>query len=132
MKNIACGGQSILLVVISLLLRRVDTEKISKWQTSSCMPGHVLGQWVEGAGLLELYVHFSLGRIVAAWFTCTVLWIKSWSVRGACHHPAFMGNWRTISYTSHSLTTQMMKNWRINVLLFRKLNLDLCGWILLP
>ena len=30
MRNIACGGQSLLLVVISLLLRRVDTEKISK------------------------------------------------------------------------------------------------------
>ena len=30
MRNIACGGQSVLIVVDSLVLRRVDTEKISK------------------------------------------------------------------------------------------------------
>ena len=30
MRNLACGDQSILLVVILLVLRRVDTEKISK------------------------------------------------------------------------------------------------------
>ena len=99
MRNLACGDQSILLVVILLILRRVDTEKISKWQIGLCIPGIVLGLWGEGAELLEFYVPFSLGGIVAGRFTCVLLWLKSRSVRGASHHPAFIGNCWTISHT---------------------------------
>ena len=52
-----------LLVVISIELRRVESEKISNWQIGSCVSSIILGQWGEGMGLLELYVPFlfSLG-----------------------------------------------------------------------
>ena len=33
---------------------------------------------------------------------CLLLWLKSQSVRGASHHPAFMGNCRTISHKFYS------------------------------
>ena len=33
---------------------------------------------------------------------CLLLWLKSRSVRGASHHPAFMGNCRTISHKFYS------------------------------
>ena len=47
-----------LLVVISIELRRLESEKISNWQIGSCVSSIILGQWGEGMGLLELYVPF--------------------------------------------------------------------------
>ena len=47
-----------LLVVISIELRRLESEKISNWQIGSCVSSIILGQWEEGMGLLELYVPF--------------------------------------------------------------------------
>ena len=47
-----------LLVVISIELRRLESEKISNWQIGSCVSSIILGQWREGMGLLELYVPF--------------------------------------------------------------------------
>ena len=46
------------LVVISIELRRLESEKISNWQIGSCVSSIILGQWREGMGLLELYVPF--------------------------------------------------------------------------
>ena len=112
MRNLACSDQSILLVVISLVLRRVDTEEISKSKSGSCISGLVMWRWGEGAGLLELYVPFSLGSIVAGRFTCVLLWIKCRSARGASHHPAFLSHQTAGQLVTSfiALTTQRMKN----------------------
>ena len=41
---------------------------------------------------------------------CLLLQRKSWSKRGASHHPAFMGNCPTISHTFSALSTQWVNH----------------------
>ena len=51
---------------------------------------------------------------------CLLLPLKSWSTRGASHHPAFKGNYLTISHTFLTLSTQWVssspsRKWRREV-----------------
>ena len=39
-----------------------------------------------------------------------MLRLKPWSVRGACSHPAFVGNWQTIIHTFLALSTHGMSS----------------------
>ena len=47
------------------------------------------------------------------------LWLKYWRASGASHHPAFMGNWPTVSHAFLALPTQWIKSpsreWRRGV-----------------
>ena len=50
-------------------------------------------------GSLEKSPHESgLGYLLCS-ISCLLLWLKSWSARGASRHPTFMGNLPTISHT---------------------------------
>ena len=42
--------------------------------------------------------------------SCLLLRLKSWSARGAFHHPAFMDSCPTISHTYFALSTKWMSS----------------------
>ena len=79
-------------IFIKSIMIIVIFKKFSLAKMKTFLATRILKQFYSDSNLEYIWVYLS----------GLLLWLKSWSARGASNHPALMGNCRTISHTFYS------------------------------
>ena len=87
--------------------------RVGTWGITVGTRGIKVGMWGIGVGILGMRGMWGIrvgmqgNQGDSLWeSSCSLLWLKSRSARGAFHHPAFMGTCPTISHTYLALPTK--------------------------